>query len=45
MVNTELHCEQLFIRYICLVMTLRVDKLARDTVYCHVVLRVLCIVE
>jgi hypothetical protein len=45
MVNTELHCEQLFIRYIRLVMTLMLDKLPRAAVYWHAVRCVLCIVE
>jgi len=45
MVNTELHCVQLFIRYIRLVTTLMLDKLPRAAVYCHTVRFVLCIVE
>jgi hypothetical protein len=44
-VNTELHCVQLFIRYIRLVMTLMFDKLLCAAVYCHAVRWVLCIVE
>jgi len=45
MVNTELHCVQLFIRYIHLVTTLLLDKLPCPTVYCHAVRCVLRIVE
>jgi len=45
MVNTELHCVQLFIGYICLVTTLMLDKLPRAAVCSHVVRCVLCIVE
>jgi len=45
MVNTELHCVQLFIWYIHLVTTLMLDKLLRAAVYCHAVHCVLRIVE
>jgi hypothetical protein len=45
MVNTELHCVQLFIRYIRLVTTLMLDKLPCAAVYCHAVCCVLRIVE
>jgi hypothetical protein len=45
MVNAELRCAQLFIRYIHLVTTLILDKLPRATVYCYVVWCVLHIVE
>jgi hypothetical protein len=45
MVNIELHCVQLFIRYIRLVTTLMLDKLLRAAVYCHAVRCVLRIVE
>jgi len=45
MVNTELHCMQLFIRYIRLVTTLMLYKLPLATVYCCTVRCVLRIVE
>ena len=45
MVNTELHCVQLFIRYIRLVTTRMLNKLPRAAVYCHAVRCVFCIVE
>jgi hypothetical protein len=45
MVNTELHCVQLFIRYICPVMTLMLDKLPRAAVYYDAVRCVMCIAE
>ena len=44
-VSTELHWVQLFILYICLGMTLMLDKLPCAIVYCHVVRCVLHIVE
>jgi hypothetical protein len=37
MVSTELHCVQLFIRYIPLVTTLMLDKLPCAGIYCHAV--------
>jgi hypothetical protein len=37
MVNTELHWVQLFIRYICLVTMLMLDKLQHTPGYCHAV--------
>ena len=45
MVNTELHCMQLFIRYIHLVTTLMLDELQCAAVYCHTVHCVLDIVK
>jgi hypothetical protein len=45
MVNAELHCMQVFIQYICLVMTHMLDKLPCAAVYCHTVCCVLHIVE
>jgi hypothetical protein len=45
MVNTELHCMKLFIRYRRLVTTLRHEKLPCATVYCDAVRCFLRIVE
>jgi len=45
MVNTELHCVQLFIQYIRLVTTHMLVKLPRATAYCHEVRCIWCIVE
>ena len=45
MVNTELHCVQLFIRYRHLVMTLILHKLPHAAVYCRTVHGILRIVE
>jgi hypothetical protein len=45
MVNTELHCVQLFIRYIRLVTTLLLDTLSCAPVYCQAVCCILRIVE
>jgi hypothetical protein len=44
-VNTELHCVQLSIRYISIVTTLLIHPLSHGTVYCHVVRWVLLILE
>jgi hypothetical protein len=45
MVNTELHCVQLFIQYIRIVMTLMLDQLLCAAGYCHAVHCLLRIVE
>ena len=45
MVNTELHCVQLFIRYIRLVTTLMLDIVPAAAGYCNAVCCVLRIVE
>jgi hypothetical protein len=45
MVNTGLHCVQLFIQYIRLVVTLIYGKLQSAALYCHAVRCVLWIVE
>jgi len=45
MVNTELHCVQLFFRHIRLVMTLMLVKLPCAVVYCHAVRCILRIVK
>jgi len=45
MVNTELHCVQLFIRYISLVTTMKIDQLPHAVEYCHALHLVLRIAE
>ena len=45
MVNRELHCVQLFIRYIRFVTTLMLEKLPRAVVYCRAVRCLLRIVK
>jgi hypothetical protein len=45
MENTELHCVQLIMEYISLVVTLKLEKLPRAEEFCHAVYCVLYIVE